>query len=133
MADEESNIYGRQHEHGHTGPAPELMGANALVGSQVRNMQDQRLGTIKEIMLDTHTGKIAYAVLSYGGIFSLGEKLFAVPWNAIWLDAANKRLVLDIDKDRLEYAPGFDASHWPAKVDRAWLDASHRYYGSPVY
>ena len=53
-------------------------------------------------MLDMETGRVAYAVLSYGRMLGMGDKLFAVPWQALQLDTANKRFILDIDKSRLE-------------------------------
>lgn len=62
-------------------------------------------------MLDTTNGKVCYAVLSFGGMFGIGNKLFAVPWQALKLDAA-KNFVLNMDKDRLNYMPGFDKDNW---------------------
>ena len=73
------------------------MGADTLNGNDVYNQKDEDLGDIKEIMLNMRTGKISYAVLSYGGFLSLGEKLFAVPWEALKLDTENKRFVLNVD------------------------------------
>ena len=75
------------------GPGPELMGADTLVGNDVYNLQDEDLGDIKEIMLDMRSGKVNYAVLSFGGFLGLGDKLFAVPWDALTLDTKNKRFV----------------------------------------
>src|SRR6185312_1620190 len=91
----------------HQGPGPRLMGADTLLGNDVYNADEEDLGDIKEIMLDTASGKIAYAVLSFGGILGLGEKLFAVPWSALTLDTENKRFILNVSKERLENAPGF--------------------------
>ena len=79
----------REKSHGPNvrhGPGPELMGASTLVGDAV------------------FTGRVGYAVLSFGGFLGMGEKLFAVPWEALSLDTANKRFVLDVDKTRLESA-----------------------------
>lgn len=59
-------------------------------------------------MLDVPSGRVAYAVLSFGGFLGMGEKLFAEPWSALTLDTVNKRFVLDVTKDRLTDAPGFD-------------------------
>ena len=64
------------------GPGPALMGANTLLGNDVYNKDGQDLGDIKEFMIDMASGKIAYAVLSFGGLLGMGEKLFAVPWAA---------------------------------------------------
>lgn len=79
------------------GPGPRLMGADTLIGNDVYSRDDEDLGDIKEIMLDTVSGDVCYAVLSYGGFLGIGEKLFAVPWAALKLDTENKRFILDID------------------------------------
>ncbi len=68
------------------GPGSEIMGANTLLGNDVYNHKSEELGDIKEIMLDMRTGRIDYAVLSFGGFLKMGEKLFAVPWSALTLD-----------------------------------------------
>ena len=110
------------------GPGPELMGANTLLGDNVHNAEDEHLGEIKEIMLDIRTGKVAYAVLAHGGLFTIGEKLFAVPWSALKLDTENKRFILNIQKERFENAPGFDSDHWPDMADSTWIENLHNFY-----
>jgi sporulation protein YlmC with PRC-barrel domain len=112
------------------GPGPHLMGADTLMGNDVYNKDAQDLGDIKEIMLDMRTGRVSYAVLSFGGFLGMGEKLFAVPWEALKLDTTNKRFVLDVSKDRLEGAPGFDKTHWPDMADPTWQSGIHAYYGT---
>lgn len=114
------------------GPGPRLMGAETLLGNDVYNKQDEDLGDVKEIMLDVHNGKVSYAVLSYGGVLGFGEKLFAVPWDALKLDTLNKRFVLDINKERLADAPGFDKDHWPDMADQTWQGEVHSYYGTTL-
>ncbi|MDP1678644.1 MAG: PRC-barrel domain-containing protein [Candidatus Nitrotoga sp.] len=66
------------------------MGANTLIGNDVYNRQEEDLGGIKQIMLDMENGKIAYAVLSHGGVLGVGEKLFAVPWGVLTLDTKER-------------------------------------------
>jgi sporulation protein YlmC with PRC-barrel domain len=131
MTYEDRDTYGMYKSHaGKKGPGPELMGADTLIGDDVYNLQDEHLGDIKEIMLDMRNGTIAYAVLSFGGILTLGEKLFAVPWNVLQLDTVNKRITLDIDKSRIENAPGFDPDDWPDMADSSWISQVQSYYGS---
>lgn len=122
--------YGMYRNFASSGPGPALMGADTLIGDSVINGQEEDLGDIKEIMLDMRTGQIAYAVLSFGGFLGLGEKLFAVPWQALHLDTVNKRFVLDIDKDRLKTAPGFDPDNWPDMSDVTWANQIHSFYGT---
>ncbi|WP_296447197.1 PRC-barrel domain-containing protein [Rhodoferax sp. UBA5149] len=115
------------------GPGPALMGANTLVGNDVYNQQDEDLGDVKEIMLDMSTGRVSYAVLSFGGFLGMGEKLFAVPWDALTLDTVNKRFTLNVQKDKLADAPGFDKDHWPDMSDQTWAKGIHDYYGTKPY
>jgi len=118
---------------GHQGPGPRLMGADTLNGNDVYNEKDEDLGDIKEFMLDMTTGRVSYAVLSFGGFLGMGDKLFAVPWNALKLDTVNKRFVLNIDKAKLENAPGFDKDNWPNMSDQTWAQGIHSYYGTKPY
>src|SRR6266545_1040910 len=90
------------------GPGPEVMDAGTLIGDKVVNAQGESLGEIEAIMLDVESGRIAYAVLSFGGFLGMGTKLFALPWSALTLDTDEKQFILDFPKDKLENAPGFD-------------------------
>lgn len=130
---QEQDTYGMYKRRTDGGPGPGLMGANTLDGNDVYNRQDQDLGDIKEIMLDMATGRVAYAVLSYGGFLGMGNKLFAVPWKALTLDTANKRFVLDVAQERLASAPGFDKDQWPDMADTTWAKEVHDYYGVTPY
>lgn len=111
-----------------TGPGPELMGAGTLLGEDVYNNNNEKLGQIKEIMLMVSNGTISYAVLSFGGIFGMGEKLFVVPWKAMKLDTDNKRFVLDVEKERLKTAPGFDKDEWPDMTDSVSVNKVYSFY-----
>ena len=113
------------------GPGPSLMGANTLLGNDVYNADDEDLGDIKEFMLDMATGKVAYAVLSFGGILGMGDKLFAVPWAALKLDTVNKRFTLNVPKAALKDAPGFNQDRWPTMSDKTWASGVHKFYGTP--
>ncbi|MGB0129341.1 MAG: PRC-barrel domain-containing protein [Rhodocyclaceae bacterium] len=113
------------------GPGPALMGAGTLLGNGVYNKEGEKLGDVKELMIYMASGKIAYAVLSFGGTLGLGDKLFAVPWLALTLDTANKRFTLSVSKEALKDAPGFDKHHWPSMADEKWAADVHKFYGSP--
>ncbi|WP_315650050.1 PRC-barrel domain-containing protein [Roseateles aquae] len=113
-----------------SGPGPSLMGADTLMGNDVYNKSGEDLGDIKELMIDMASGKVAYAVLSFGGLLGMGEKLFAVPWAALALDTEHKRFTLNVAKDDLRDAPGFDKDHWPTMSDRTWASGVHKFYGT---
>jgi len=117
----------RQSKEG--GPGPDVMGAHTLIGNEVYNHKGEDIGEIKEIMLDMRTGKISYAVLSFGGFLGMGEKLFAAPWTALTLDTTNKRFVLNVEKERLVKSPGFNKDQWPDRADQSWSKKYHTYAG----
>lgn len=112
------------------GPGPRLLGASTVTGNDVFNDEDEDLGEIREIMLDMSTGRVGYAVLSFGGFLGMGEKLFAVPWAALELDITSRCFVLRVSKARLESAPGFDKQHWPDMADAEWEKGIHQFYGT---
>jgi hypothetical protein len=122
--------YGMYKRSGSAGPGPALMGADTLIGDSVVNGAEEDLGDIKEIMLDMNTGQVAYAVLAFGGFLGMGEKLFAVPWQALHLDTVNHRFVLNVEKERLQNAPGFDKDAWPDMSDVNWAIEIHTFYGT---
>lgn len=124
---------GTMHTDRTMGTGPRLMSVDSLVGNDVHNRQGDNLGGIKNIMLDMHSGHVAYAVMAFGGIFGMGEKLFAVPWNALTLNYTDKCFILDADKERLKNAPGFDKDNWPDMADTSWGQQIHTYYGTRHY
>src|SRR5579872_5459713 len=97
-----------------------VLSASTLAGDKVRNSQGEDLGNVDEIMIDIPSGRVAYAVLSFGGVLGMGDKLFAVPWNALTVDEDEKCFILDVDKRTLESAPGFDKDNWPDMADTTW-------------
>ncbi len=106
-----------------------VMSAGSLAGDHVRNSAGEDLGKIEEIMLDVPTGRVAYAVLSFGGFLGMGNKLFAVPWEALTLDEKEKEFILNVDKQTLESAPGFDKDNWPDMADPKWGSQIFSHYG----
>src|SRR5712671_6609621 len=90
-----------------------VLAASTLAGDGVRNAAGEDLGKIDEIMIDIPTGRVAYAVLSFGGFLGMGDKLFAVPWSALKVDEDKKCFILDVDRGTIEAAPGFDKNNWP--------------------
>ena len=123
----------RAEGHVPDGPGPEIMDADTLIGDSVVNAAGEDLGEVKAIMLDVRSGRIAYAVLSFGGFLGMGNKLFAIPWSALTLDAGEKRFILNIAKERLDNAPGFDKDHWPSMAEASWARQLHEYYDVRPY
>jgi len=126
-------IGGAQAYWDNEGPGPRIMAADTLEGDNVVNAQGEDLGEIKDIMIDVPSGRVAYAVLSFGGVLGMGDKLFAIPWHALQLDPENHCFILNVDKERLKNAPDFDKDHWPSMADQRWATDIHAYYGSRPY
>ncbi|HWG11420.1 MAG TPA: PRC-barrel domain-containing protein [Rhodanobacteraceae bacterium] len=108
--------------------SPQFLSASTLIGADVKNPQDESLGELKDVMISTTSGKIAFGVLSFGGMLGMGNKLFAVPWEAFRVDGGNERVVLDVPKERLKDAPGFDKDHWPNFADPTVATQVQTYY-----
>ena len=107
-----------------------LLSSGSLKNTKIVNLDGEDIGTLDEIMLHAGSGDVAYAVVSFGGFLGMGDKLFAVPWNALTVDTDEHRLVLDADRKRLENAPGFDKDAWPTTADESWMTDLHTHYGS---
>jgi sporulation protein YlmC with PRC-barrel domain len=108
--------------------------ASKFIGADVENAQGEDLGQIEDLMLDPQDGRVAYAVLSFGGFLGLGEKYFAVPWKALQAKAGeDDTLILNVEKEKLTNAPGFDKNNWPDMTNRQWGEEIHTYYGVPPY
>lgn len=98
-----------------------------LIGIDVHDPQGRKLGEIKDVIMDTSSGRLHYSVLSFGGFLGVGDKLFAIPLAKLRPDGKG-RLTLDVTKAALASAPSFDDGRWPdwmtdphrAEVDKHW-------------
>lgn len=106
--------------------------ASEIAGMSVRNAQGKELGTIKDTVIDVKAGHVKYAALSYGGFLGLGDKLFAVPWDALshQRNVADEKhyFVLNVDEETLKRAPGFDQDKWPNFADQQFAGGIDKYY-----
>jgi sporulation protein YlmC with PRC-barrel domain len=112
---------------------PNVISTTAIVGDKIVNRTGESLGKIEELMLDLEKGRVAYAILSFGGAMGLGEKLFAVPFEALKLDATREHFTLDVDKNKMRNAPGFDKKNPPQASDRTWGAEVYKFYGYKPY
>jgi sporulation protein YlmC with PRC-barrel domain len=110
-----------------------VLSASSLAKDRVKNNAGEDLGKIEEFMIDIPTGRIAYAVLSFGGFLGMGNKLFAVPWDAFTVDEVKHEFILNVDKKTLEDAPGFDKDNWPDMADRDFGSRVYSHYGYKPY
>jgi sporulation protein YlmC with PRC-barrel domain len=111
-----------------------VVSASKIIGEAVINRQNEDLGKIHELVIDAKDGRMAYAVLSFGGFMGMGNKLFAIPWNAFEFAKTENKLILNVGKEKLKTAPGFDQeATWPDFADRAWGSSIYQYYGYDPY
>lgn len=113
--------------------AGNVLPASTLSGDKVRNLKGEELGRIEDFMLDLDSGRVAYAVLSFGGALGVGNKLFAVPVEALEIDEKEDCFILDADRELLKDAPGFDKADPPDFADQSWGMKVHSYYGRAPY
>ena len=123
------NLTGVNHTGAHPNSPVRFLTASSIIGDKVFNPQDEKLGSIKDIMLDITSGKIEYVVVELGGFLGMGEKFFALPFSLLKLDAKNQCFILNQDKSVLLEAPGFDKDHWP-ETNTHMFDSSSHYWGS---
>jgi sporulation protein YlmC with PRC-barrel domain len=107
------------------------LSSSSLTGDKVVNSRNEDLGKVEDIMLDVENGRVAYAVLSFGGFLGVGSKLFAIPWTALRLDQETKCFILDVPKETLDTAPGFDKDSWPDLSSEEYARSIHTHYNQP--
>ena len=113
---------------------PNVISTSSIIGDNVVNRAGEGLGKIEELMLDLEKGRVAYAVLSMGSLgVGMGEKLFAIPFEALKLDATREHFTLDVDKDKMRNAPSFDKNNPPQASDRTWGAQVYKFYGYKPY
>src|SRR4030095_10226007 len=104
--------------------------ASALVNAPVRNTAGEDLGKIEDVVIDPQTGNIQYVILSFGGVLGINKKLFPIPWSSFSASRTRDYVLLDIPKDTLRRAPGFERGAWPDMADPGWQRRIDDYYGT---
>jgi sporulation protein YlmC with PRC-barrel domain len=128
MAD---NLTGQNHEGSNANWPVRILTASSITGDRVENRQGENLGKISDIMLNIRKGSIEYVVLEYGaGLLGIGGKLFAIPFRYLELDPADEKFILNLDKETLEKAPGFDKDHWPGTNNNEYYNEVGTYWGN---
>jgi sporulation protein YlmC with PRC-barrel domain len=123
------NLTGINQEGNHPNVPLRYLTATSIMSDKVLNKAGEKLGSVKDIMIDITTGQIEYVVIEFGGFLGIGEKFFAIPFRLLAVDTVEEALVLNQSKDDLEKAPGFDKDHWP-KTNSHEFDRSGAYWGS---
>lgn len=107
-----------------------LVSASRMIGNEVFNRKEQSIGSVREFILSSETGSPQYVVVSSGGFLGFGERLHAVPWNALSLDTANQWFMLNVDAESLSDAPAIDKRDWPEMTNAEWIGQTNAWYAS---
>jgi len=111
-------------------PMNQLISSDNVHGTNVYGAGDAKVGEIDHLMIDKSTGRVSYAIMSFGGFLGLGESHYPVPWNALKYDTALGGYRTGITEQQLRDAPEFERDPWN---DRGWETRTHEHYGVPPY
>jgi hypothetical protein len=111
----------------------QLIASDRVEGTAVRRPNGDMIGHIERLMIDKISGKVSYAVLSFGGFLGMGTNLLPLPWGRLSYNTTFEAYELDIDDEELKRAPSFRADKDFDWGDRAQEAELHRYYGMPPY
>jgi sporulation protein YlmC with PRC-barrel domain len=113
-------------------PDQKVHRASEIIGSNIENRQGENLGEIEDLVVDPATGRISYAVLSYGGVLGVGDRRTAVPFTALNPKPDDpEKFVLNIERQRLEQAPSFESREWPNLNDPNYTRQVDEFYRQP--
>jgi sporulation protein YlmC with PRC-barrel domain len=110
-----------------------LISADKVEGTAVYNPAGEKIGKIENIMIDKQSGKVAYAVMSFGGFLGVGDKYYPLPWSMLKYDTRLSGYVVNLDKKVLEGAPAYESRDRIDWDDEKWSRRVHDHYGIAPY
>jgi sporulation protein YlmC with PRC-barrel domain len=107
-----------------------IVRASELIGLNVQNHADEAVGEINDIVIDPNDGRVRYIALSAGGVLGVGDELFAIPWTAFECRKVGDehKIVLNVDKETLQNAKGFNQDNWPDMANERWQMENDRIF-----
>jgi hypothetical protein len=111
----------------------DLIASDRVEGTPVRRSDGERVGTIERLMIDKRAGRVAYAVMSFGGFLGMGEGYYTLPWGVLSYNAELDAYEVNLTEDQLKNAPPRNEEGGDPKLDRDWEDAVHQYYNAAPY
>ena len=108
-----------------------LIGSDKVEGTPVYNADGENLGTVARVMIDKISGKVSYAVMSFGGFLGIGDRHHPLPWDVLTYDTRMGGYIVNLDRATLENAPTYARDEEPAWEDETWGRGVHDYYGTP--
>ena len=110
-----------------------LISSDKVEGTAVYDRKGEKLGSIHTVMIDKVSGKVAYAVMSFGGFLGIGDRYHPLPWNTLKYDTSRGGYAVDVDPTRLKEAPSYSRNEAPNWSDQSWGRQVHDYYGTRPY
>jgi hypothetical protein len=126
MASEQAGTTVRSSSHN-------LIGSDRIEGTAVRRSNGDKVGTIERLMIEKVSGKVVYAVMSFGGFLGLGEDYYTLPWGVLTYNTTLDAYELNLTDDQLRGAPQRSSQGQDASFDRNWEEHVHRYYNATPY
>jgi sporulation protein YlmC with PRC-barrel domain len=114
-------------------PTGRLISADQVNGTTVYDTQGEQLGSVEDVMIDKVSGRIAYAVLSFGGFLGIGGQRHPLPWGTLKYDQTVGGYVVGLDRRVLEGGPSYGESEQVAWEDQHWGRQVHDYYKATPY
>lgn len=102
--------------------------SSKIIGTAVRDMHDRKIGEIKDLLLDSRRGAVAFAIVNFGGVLGVGSKYHAIPWQILRPSDDGRYYVLQADRETISLAPSFDRGNWPDLSDERWSADVERYW-----
>jgi PRC-barrel domain len=107
-----------------------MISSDNVQGTEVYGANNDAIGQIDHLMIDKPSGKVTYAVMSFGGFMGMGNSHYPVPWGALRYDQELGGFRTNVTEAQLVDAPAFSDASW---TDRAWESRTYNHYGVPAY
>jgi hypothetical protein len=117
----------------HIRETSDLISADKVTGTDVYNSAGDNLGSIHDLMIDKRGGRVAYAVMSFGGFLGIGEKYHPLPWNVLTYDESKGGYNIDLTSEQLKSAPSYTSDEMARFGSRAGNERVDTYYGGLGY
>lgn len=111
-------------------PDRSLISSERVQGTTVYGMDGRQIGEIDHLMIEKISGKVAYAVMSFGGFLGLGESHYPIPWGSLHYNTELQGYQTNVTEDQLRDAPEFSDDSW---TDPTWERRVHDHYRAPYY
>jgi hypothetical protein len=108
-----------------------MIASDRVEGTSVYDTSGEKLGSVERFMVDKVSGQVEYAVLAFGGIFSIGHRHYPLPWRALTYDTDKGGYVVSLTREQLDQAPSYDSEGEEPTYDRAYGEQVNRFYGFP--